>query len=155
MSMALPILKSRFMLGTLISIRSFHSARSDLREECLSPRMVQSSRFTITLLLLTLAAGTLFAQNKKQRLYIEGDHGTARATGHIGGEAHDLYTINIPAGKTMVVRVVSKANRAEFYITNSTEPQSEPVSFGAMNEKLRTWMGTVPATADYSIVVNA
>ena len=113
------------------------------------------SGMALSLLVVVAVTGVLFAQSKEQRLGIQGDHGTVRAKGYIGGEAHDLYTINVAAGKTMVVRVISKKNRAEFYVSQSAEPQSEPVHFGAMNEKLRTWTGTIPTAGDYFIVVNA
>ena len=92
--------------------------------------------------------------NRSARLTLKQNR--ASATGLIGGESHDRYVIQLPAGARVTIRTRSVANRASAMIsTSATFGAAEPAVFGANDRKTQTWTGVIPSTADYFIYVVA
>jgi hypothetical protein len=78
------------------------------------------------------------------------------ARGHVGGESHDQYSIDLPAGAKVTIQLSSRHNSAEFVLsTQSGFATAEPVRFGTANEARRLWTGTIRDTKTYYIYVTA
>src|SRR5262245_39617953 len=83
----------------------------------------------------------------------------ATVRGFIGGESHDNYVIHVRKGRTLTVRLfwrLEGGNQASFKVSESPDYYTgEPVKFGVMSDDGRRWVGRVPRSGNYYIVVVA